>query len=292
MLNPLALTRGSHYLENAWRLAVLAELAYQDDPARRLMEFAEHYRRLEPFRMDGTFGFVASNEQNVVVALRGTDEVLDWVTNLTVAQIAGYGGCVHRGFCDSLDQAWNEILVRVTSLLDNDQTLWVAGHSLGGALATIAAARLMREGLEPYVTCTFGSPRVFDPKAAAGYLPRLYRFVNKGDAVPSVPPALTLPWYRYQHTGSLTVVLDKERGHAAHMDGFGQDAFSMLRWLLTRKIDLQEQITRALEDHAMQTYISLIKSELGAETVARLESGVALKLPLSTRIKPRRALAA
>ena len=75
---------------------------------------------------------------------------------------------------------------------------------------------------------TIGAPRCFDPKAASGYLPRLYRFVNKGDLVPTTPPAFTLPWYRYAHSGSMTVTLDAERQTGVHEDprilrrGFGE----------------------------------------------------------------------
>jgi len=39
--------------------------------------------------------------------------------------------------------------------------LWVAGHSLGAALATLAAADFAKEGYQP-VVYTLGSPRVGD----------------------------------------------------------------------------------------------------------------------------------
>lgn len=293
MLNPLAVSRGCHYLENALRLAVLAELAYRNDPAQGLAEFADHYRRLYSFSKEGTFGFVASDEQNVVVALRGTDQVIDWITNLTVAQIPGLGGHLHEGFSDALDLVWDELLARVRTLQDQGQTLWVTGHSLGGALATLAAARLADAGLEPYVTCTFGAPRCFDPKASSGYLPRLYRFINKGDLVPTVPPPLTLPWYRYQHAGSLTVTLDKDRDATTKLGGKESTLAAMIRWFFKPSLaELSKNLTQSLTDHAMKSYISLIKEELGPEMVRRMEQGRQLPVSSAQRIKPRRALAA
>lgn len=290
MFNPLALSRGCHYLENALRLASLAEIAYKDDPITGLVPFADHYRRIQPFTMGGTFGFVASDEHNLVVALRGTDQVIDWVTNTSVSHVKAYGGYAHRGFSDSLNEVWQEIKARVEALLDNGQTVWVTGHSLGGALATLTAARLAEAGIEPHITCTFGAPRCFDPRAASGYLPRLYRFVNKGDLVPTVPPAFTLPWYRYAHAGSLTVTLDAERGAATTMEA--QDLFRFTRWLFSPAIDWRKNISQRLTDHAMHTYIALIKAELGPETVARMEADQPATVPFSARIKPRRALAA
>ncbi|HTN75284.1 MAG TPA: lipase family protein [Pirellulaceae bacterium] len=292
MLNPLALSRGCHYLENALRLATLAELAYRNDPAKELLPFADHFRRIQAFSLEGTFGFVVSDEQNLVVALRGTDQVIDWVTNLTTTQMAGMGGWVHDGFYHALNIVWNDILTRVQALRDNGQTVWVTGHSLGGALATIAAARLTEAGIEPYITCTFGAPRCLDPKAAASYLPRLYRFVNKGDLVPTVPPALSLPWNRYQHTGSLSITLDKDRTQAAKTDSHDQNLLTIARWFFSPSFDIQKNITQTLINHAMKSYIALIKDELGPETVERLEQGRILPFTGATRIKPRRALAA
>jgi hypothetical protein len=252
------------------------------------MPFAEHYRRIHPFSKEGTFGFVASDDHNLVVALRGTDQVIDWITNIEVAQVKGLGGHIHQGFHDSLNLVWDELQSIVEELLDAGQTIWVTGHSLGGALATLAAARFVEVGLEPYITCTFGAPRVFDPRAAAAYLPRLYRFINKGDLVPTVPPALTFPWYLYRHTGSLAVVLDAERGAAASVNGQERDLFRLARWLFSPAIDWQKNISQRLTDHAMQTYIALIKAELGAEAVARLEAERPLT-PAAQRINPRRA---
>jgi pimeloyl-ACP methyl ester carboxylesterase len=177
-------------------------------------------------------------------------------------------------------------LQRVEDLLDAGQTVWVTGHSLGGALATLAAARLYDAGIEPYVTCTFGAPRVLDPKAAAAYLPRLYRFVNKGDLVPTVPTTFTLPWYWYQHTGSLAVVLDAERGASASVSGKDRDLFSVAKSFFSPAVDWQKNITQRLTDHAMKTYMALIRAELGADAVARMEREQTVAI---AKIKPRRA---
>jgi hypothetical protein len=100
-----------------------------------------------------------------------------------------------------------------------------------------------------------------------------------------------MPGYRYKHSGSHSVTLDKERPHTARMDGAAQYEFSISRWLISGKIDLHKQLGQALTDHAMKSYIALIKEELGPETVARLEAGRPI-LPFTGRIKPRRAQAA
>lgn len=75
--------------------------------------------------------------------------------------------------------------------------VWITGHSLGGALAVLAAARLKLQGIAPHVY-TFGQPRVafgeFADRFDAELSGRLWRFVNQSDLVPRLPPGL---FYRH-----------------------------------------------------------------------------------------------
>ena len=71
----------------------------------------------------------------------------------------------------------------------------MTGHSLGGALATLAAARHQAD-----VLWTFGAPRVGDAlfaRSLAGTA--IGRVVNGNDPVPAVPPP-GRPW-RFRHPG-------------------------------------------------------------------------------------------
>jgi hypothetical protein len=78
--------------------------------------------------------------------------------------------------------------------------LFITGHSLGGGLATIAAYRLMKMGLNVTGLYTFGSPRVGNGAFVRSFLKLahrrtdggIYRFVNHNDAVARVPPPLGL----------------------------------------------------------------------------------------------------
>jgi pimeloyl-ACP methyl ester carboxylesterase len=288
MLNPLALSREHHYLENALRLATLAEIAYRDDPFTPLAPFIPHRNRVRLFAHAGTFGYVVSDKSNLVIALRGTDQVIDWVTNLRTNQVETPCGHAHQGFVESLDSVWDQIVSHVEGLLDAGQTVWLTGHSLGGALATLAASRLLALGMEPYLTCTYGAPRVFHPRGAHRYLPRLYRFVNQGDLVPSMPPLLTLPWYRYQHTGNLQVTLMPGRRALTILGGRELDLFRLLKWLANPTIDWKQDISQRLADHALRTYIQLLRAELAPEQLARMEGKGPAVAPLTERIKPRR----
>ena len=56
---------------------------------------------------------------------------------------------VHRGFNAALKSVWTDVVAEIRRLRTNNQTIWVTDHSLGGALATLAAARLQLEDKIP-----------------------------------------------------------------------------------------------------------------------------------------------
>jgi triacylglycerol lipase len=71
--------------------------------------------------------------------------------------------------------------------------IYVTGHSLGGALATLAAqhvADLIGKNIisaQHPILYTFASPRVFDASFANGYSTETYRIFNSEDIVPKIP---------------------------------------------------------------------------------------------------------
>jgi hypothetical protein len=74
--------------------------------------------------------------------------------------------------------------------------LVVTGHSKGGALASLAAIRLLRaEGIAPTAVYTFASPRTGDAPFANFYNSMImsdWRFENTDDIVPHLPPSLAV----------------------------------------------------------------------------------------------------
>ena len=126
-----------------------------------------------------------------VLAFRGTQQVKDWMTNLDAAttQVCSSSGevlgNVHRGF----NEAFLSVRAQIGPLLkgDEDLPLFVTGHSLGGALATLATWYLNGDSL---AACyTFGAPRVGDTGLMDRFRTPVYRLVNGVDPVPFVPPS-------------------------------------------------------------------------------------------------------
>mmetsp|Transcript_41813 Transcript_41813/g.65409 ORF Transcript_41813/g.65409 Transcript_41813/m.65409 type:complete len:447 (-) Transcript_41813:200-1540(-) len=152
--------------------------------------------------------YLFEDNDNLVVAVRGTDDLADWAENLKLGFKKGDPCCeschethgrVHAGFKRHLDALWDQISSAVSSGPRQGKRLWVCGHSLGGAAATLAASRFTTLLGRPVAACfTFGAPRVGNQRWASLQSFRHYRVLNKNDVVPCVPP----PILGYRHCGT------------------------------------------------------------------------------------------
>ena len=146
-----------------------------------------------------TFGFVARNKTSriVFVIFRGTQTLEDWLSNLTFPQVPHPGGPawgeIEKGFGFTYQDCAAATINGVKAAGATPRIV-VAGHSLGGALATLAAADLMIQPNLPnnVQLYSFASPRVGDPAFARQFnakLPVAFRIANSEDIVTTVPLA-------------------------------------------------------------------------------------------------------
>jgi triacylglycerol lipase len=146
-----------------------------------------------------TQGFVARQDDIVILAFRGTEptNAADWFSDINFRQRKlgpGVPGLVHGGFADALELVVREMRPAIAELTGRgNPRLYVTGHSLGGALAVLAAAFLQIEERRSIAAVyTYGQPRVGDPKFSRAYDEALgnvtFRYVNNYDIVPHVPP--------------------------------------------------------------------------------------------------------
>ncbi len=118
-----------------------------------------------------TQGFVAYNDSAIFVAFQGSttnDFAQDWVDNdldLAPQPMPSWGPTVvlHHGFAEATAVSYHQVRGRVEQLLKDrpSRKLWITGHSLGGAVATLTAFRLSHDNnIEVQGVHTFGAPPV------------------------------------------------------------------------------------------------------------------------------------
>ncbi|MFA5825309.1 MAG: lipase family protein [Gallionellaceae bacterium] len=155
-----------------------------------------------------------------VLAFRGTEQhIKDFITDLTLGKINRTDGQidVHEGFKQALDSVWSDI---EKALQQIHVPIFFTGHSLGAALATLAAARRT-----PAALYTFGSPRVGDADFTASLkniADIIHRVVDDEDIVATVPPAE----FGFEHIGTLHALTAPSRNLTSWLRGlFGPPKF-------------------------------------------------------------------
>jgi hypothetical protein len=207
---PFEYEASSFSLANAWWLAESSTLVYADEAYVRQRFSEAGLKRIKFFNRSGTQCFIAANSRFAIVAFRGSEiwkrserfdpgrMIADFKTNIDI-RLSDWirGGRVHNGFKAALDDVWQEMLPEIKNLEDQGIKIWLTGHSLGAALATLAAGRLHDvQGLY-----TFGSPRVGDQDFKAKFRPKAFRVVNGNDIVAGIPAEGP-----YHHVGELKFI--------------------------------------------------------------------------------------
>lgn len=136
----------------------------------------------------------------VVIAFRGTTDLRDWITNakfvraLLVEESDGSRCEVHGGFLVAYESIIEKLSEVLRQLAVADRPVFVTGHSLGGALAILAALELKRQMFTVAQVYTFGQPRVGNAGFAQLYnwslQDQTFAVVNECDPVPLLPPLL------------------------------------------------------------------------------------------------------
>jgi triacylglycerol lipase len=162
---------------------------------------------------------------SVLVCIRGTQTPREWLRNFTVVpnpfnEVPGFGW-VHLGF-ERMHRSVRASIEQALADVAPDVRITVLGHSLGGAMAVLAAVDLKSNGGRSSVdVCTVGGPRVGKLDFRNNFnrtIPRCFRLTNQFDVVPHVPSLLT----GWVHVGDeIEVDGDVDNSHSlvAYLEG-------------------------------------------------------------------------
>lgn len=200
----------------------------------------------------GSDAYVLEDAEDVIIVCRGTEvkQASDIKADLSISKTDARVGKIHIGFNHYVDKIWPAILSRGVNARKENKMLWLTGHSLGAAMATIMAYRFATYDLAatPAGLFTYGSPRVGDRKFVNFFntLPfEHHRWVNDGDIVTKIPFAPL-----FYHCGTMH-----------HIDSKGQitmnyeRTFNFMRLLgLTSPKGMINIIMGDAKDHSSDNY--------------------------------------
>ena len=206
-LHPLSVPFDST-AQNDWRIvrlmAELSFLAYEDSIPSVQNRLKLNGLELRSFTTIENHHFVSAWDpihRTLVIAFRGTDvnQLADFYTDLDYTSRPTNFGNVHQGFFNAEHSLHGAIAWELQQKAPAH--IWLTGHSLGGAIATLCAAELHNSGRRFSGLVTFGQPRVGDRVFAETinreFGSRILRVVNEDDIVVSLPPRLPAirPYY-------------------------------------------------------------------------------------------------
>lgn len=235
---------------------------------------------VETFDQQGTQAILVRCDHFIVLAFRGTEptEVRDLISDGNIATTpCDHSGKVHTGFSD----AYEAVGQQVQAVLDRpdlaDQPLLITGHSLGGALATLAAKRLTHQG--GIAACyTFGSPRVGNHAWVGQMRTPVYRVVNAADFVTILPPSGVListlagviqfvpkfgtrmkKWISsyggYLHCGNMRYLTNCRQGDYADVQLlYSVDLPYRIKGLMANQLSRWGRARKPLADHSISIY--------------------------------------
>lgn len=148
--------------------------------------------------MTDVTGYIAVDRARdiTVLAFRGSRSIRNWLTNANFFPVPTdicHGCTAHQGFWDSWLEARSGILDTLLKAANQypSSKVVVVGHSLGGAIADLAAAEIRKQGVNVDLY-TYGAPRIAG-KTLSDFITNQnrggnFRSTHIDDPVPRLPP--------------------------------------------------------------------------------------------------------
>ena len=267
--------------DSARFLCEASDLAYlpEAEGTRAYAELLGLSARL--FSVGNTQAWLAVDDVNIVVAFRGTESpssldglkdilITDAMNLLVVPEgrlghdlsAAGVGARFHKGFVDAIAAIWEPLSVAVEAeVKKSDRPIWITGHSLGGALALLAAWLLKRKFVPVHEVCTFGAPMIGNKTACDAFnrefKGRIFRYINGRDPVPKLP-TLSLAANEFMHVDSQRLL--GSHPHTGLAEVMGTVASKTVNGLLAGTLidEAWKHITEEVGAHFLGVYRDLL----------------------------------
>lgn len=241
-------------IDSLLQFAKISEITYSNPPEAEKKFKSIDVDIIKFFNIQGAQSYLLKHNEQYVLSFRGTElkEASDLLADLEAGknfEISNNGialGKVHHGFKKELDKLWPEIKKHTEGI----NSLHITGHSLGAAMATIAASRLQTKVIS---LVTFGSPRVGTKEFVKNCTFLHYRVQNNCDDVTKVPFMLM----GYKHHGNHIYL--NLNGEIKNYN-LSQVIKDMIRSRIINRF--KKQRFTGLTDHYMKNYIDKLSKNL------------------------------
>ncbi len=222
-----------YLLEEACKYAALA---YKDE--------IEDSIKIES-KITSTTAFVIKRRHTDIICFRGTQQVRDWLFNLCAIPVPYAGRLCHSGFVAAHASVWGKIKKHI----DFDKPTLICGHSLGGALSEISAAKLHKKHTQLSLV-TFGKPNTF----FKGFK-RPMNLKNQVSVVSGSDLVARIPRLCYGPSVSQSIIF-----HANNGDDFVNPPSEL------KRRDFMSAKKEAISDHFMPGYKKRLKKYLAKKS--------------------------
>ncbi|MEW6609724.1 MAG: lipase family protein [bacterium] len=243
--------------KRAYLLAQICQLSYEEYPTiptKNIYETLGTGLDIYPMSVKDTQALGIANDKELIIAFRGTepDCINDWLTDINIKRTDG----IHRGF----RKAYQDIRENIRIIVKDNifKNIYITGHSLGGALATICTLNSLDLKMNLKGIYTFGAPRCFSKRKSriydALYGDISYRIVNNCDIVTRIPTRMS----DYHHVAQLVYIDNDGKLH------YGDSAYGFWKTFWDRVEGRLESLAHlrladGIDDHAIAKYIKFLK---------------------------------
>ncbi len=246
-------------------LGGLANLAYEENKKTVKSKLDKQGLTLDKFNVKNkrysVEGFIAYNKDKAVLAFAGTDDLKDLKNNVkTWSKSIDDKACgkkirLHKGFhkaaMEIIKQDKGALISHLAKLQKQGKKIYITGHSLGGALATITAyyAKTADKPVNLAGVYTFGQPFTGDDDFQACFDKKLknqtFRFVSDKDIIPK-----TRLDGSFRHVGQFLFFNEKGDLQNSKPKDYAGDFMSFAK-------------SNLLNAHSMNSYYSLLEKNKG-----------------------------
>lgn len=235
---------------------------------------------------------IISHGDLILLVFRGTDDVAgniraewkgtDFNIRKTITDSSLNNALIHKGFWKSFEIIKDDLFKVLNELDAKNKSIWITGHSLGGAMAILSGAYLQANGFPITNIYTYAAPRAFGDttfaQICAKSLPnKIHRFEYYLDPVAYISSKKYTPvgiryWFDQQDLGSYKMYSGIEERHkSSTLFGYRKRRFSSVEKTEIARVNRaiykrhHSRILKKFYHHNTQWYVKGCYQQLSSE---------------------------